>query len=118
MAKLKGLDQTITNLSRYSKRTVNNVVDSVEAVQSQVVNDAQTLVPKVTRALMTSIQAGRIVIRKFSVEGEVVALQEYASLVEGTTPSEIKRKITPYLGPALLDNIGFFRRSVARAMSK
>ena len=82
MAKLHGTDQLIRNLSRYEQKKVRRIVNTVQAVQAMVVNDARRRVPVDTSTLLKSIQPGRVELTTFSVQGEVVAEANYASFIE------------------------------------
>lgn len=84
MAKLKGTEQLIKNLSRYEQGKVRRIVNTVQAVQAMVVNDARKRVPVDTSTLLKSIMAGRIELTPRTVQGEVTAEAEYASFIEFT----------------------------------
>jgi HK97 gp10 family phage protein len=79
---ITGAEQVVTNLSKYSKNLVREVMFGCSAVQQKVVNDAQSLVPVWTGNLQGSIKPGDIKITDDDITAEVVANALYASYVE------------------------------------
>ncbi len=110
-----GLKQIIKNMSSFDRKTVRRLVIAVQATQVTVINDAQAIVPKVTRNLMQSLNPpGRVLITDKLIEGEASAKMDYASFVElGTS----RQRPQPYLAPSLIKNGSSFHRLAQRAIS-
>ena len=148
MARVKGTEQVIRNLSRIKKDMLNKVVRACQITQAKVVNDARSTAPVFITTLRQSILPGPIDVTDFNVKAYVTANVDYASYVEfGTRPHfppvaamrpwaekklgdpdlafVIARAISihgtrphPFMGPALLKNQSTFRREVARALKQ
>jgi hypothetical protein len=122
-ADITGVAQTVNNLSRLSQKIIDEVVVACEAVQQNVVNNARNRVPVVTGNLQGSIIAGDIEITDDNVSAAVSANANYAGFVEGVDEDwqplqNWTRKITPYLGPALLENQSVFVRAISAAVKR
>ena len=104
------VSKRITDLT---ERQMRNVKEAVEVTQALVINEARALVPVKTGFLQASIGAGEIKISRGGIEAEVRADAEYADFVEFGTSLQDPQ---PYLGPALLQQIGPFRRRVEIAV--
>lgn len=121
--KVSGAEQVIKNFSKFEKKLVDEIVAGCEAVQQNVVNAARERVPYITGNLYGSIQAGGIVIDDTNITALVGANAPYAGFVEGVDsnwkPLEgWTRKITPFLGPSVLENISTFRKAMAAAVKR
>ncbi len=118
---IKGVDQTVRNLSAFSKRVIDEIVAGAEAVQQNVITAAKVRVPVVTGNLQGSILPGGIIVTDNNVQAFVGAYAEYASYVEGV-PDELGRlgrgRKTPYLGPSLLENQGVFVKAMEAAIKR
>lgn len=111
---VSGWKETILNLSKYEKNVVDRLVTAVQITQAEVVNEAKANHPYTdrTQTLTKSIQAGDVIIKQGSVDGNILALADYASFVEfGTSRSQAY----PFLGPAILKSRNSFNRRVDEA---
>jgi roadblock/LC7 domain-containing protein len=122
-ASITGVTQTVANLSKFGQRLVDEIVLACEAVQQNVINNARNRVPVVTGNLQGSIVAGGIEITDDNVSAAVGANANYAGFVEGVDENweplkNWTRKITPYLGPALLENQGVFVKAISAAVRR
>lgn len=123
---IKGVTQVIQNLSKFERALVDEIVAGCEAVQQAVINNAQQRVPTITHTLQKSILPGGIIVEDTNVTAIVGANANYAGFVEGVDenwkPIEWKRnpipKMTPFLGPALLENQRTFVKAMEAAVKR
>jgi len=121
-----GVTQVIANLGRYQGAMFSELVAACEAVQEKVKQNAKDRVPYVTGNLQGSIMEGGIILEEDNITAIVGANANYAGFVEGVdkdwNPIKWKRnpppKMTPYLGPALLENQSTFRKAIAAAVKR
>lgn len=107
-----GIENLVSNLSKYSDRLLESVVTACQMSQALIVNDAKNDHPYVDRTgnLTNSIQPGEIEITDDEVTAYVEANMEYATFVEFGTS---RAKPYPFLTPAMLRQAGNFRDTVA-----
>jgi hypothetical protein len=118
---VKGADQVIRNLSRYSETLIKEIVSGCEAVQQQVVERARQRVPYITGNLHDSIMPGGIKIEDDNITALVIANAPYASYVEGVPDQDGRMgrgRKTPFLGPAIIENQQTFVRAIAAAVGR
>lgn len=120
---LKGITQVVANFSKFERNLVTELVAACEAVQQNVINSAQARVPVVTSNLQKSIMPAGIVIEQTNVTAAVGANANYAGFVEGVDSNwkplaNWTHKITPYLGPALLENQRTFVKALSAAVKR
>lgn len=120
---VKGVDQVIKNLSKFEAHLVKEIVAGCEATQQAVKNNAQARVPTITHHLQESIKEAGIIIEDTNVTAFVIANANYAGFVEGVDENwkpleNWTHKITPYLGPALLENMRQFVKAMSAAVKR
>lgn len=112
---IRGTRLVLRNLSNFTTKRLNRIVQGVQITQALVVNEAKNHHPYKdrTQALTNSILPSRIVITNDTVDARVAALMQYASFVEfGTSRS----RPFPFLAPAILKNQAQFRKQMIRAI--
>ncbi len=117
MIEVKGLENLVKNLSKYSDSVLKGVVAACQITQAIIVNDARSDHPYKDRTgnLTNSIQPGEVIITDQEVTAFVEARMQYATFVEFGTS---RAQAYPFLTPAMLRQAANFRKSVAQQIGK